>query len=124
MIINSHLSHLVNFNSAVTTIVFISSIITVLVLVTHFRQWEALTLITLKIPWSTTSRDWSGNWMTNQFIRAIWTVRHSITCLAYRHTRSIHMAHEHTIATLSTMAITILFIFSLRAIIGSITHPR
>lgn len=53
------LLYLVNFTSAVTTIVFVISIIAVLVLVTHFRQWEALIYITLKIPCSTISHGWS-----------------------------------------------------------------
>ena len=64
----------------------------------------------------------TGNRTTTHFIRAIWTLRHSITCLVYGHTRSIHMAHEHTISTVS-LGITIIFIFSFCAIIGSITYP-
>jgi len=53
------LLYLVNFSNGVTTTAFVRSIITVLVLVTHFCQWEALIQITLKIPWRTTSCGWS-----------------------------------------------------------------
>lgn len=64
----------------------------------------------------------TGKWLTSHLIRAIWTLRHSITRLVYRHTRSIHMAHEHIIST-TYMDITILFIFSTEAIVCPITHP-